>query len=356
MLNNVYHLFARHSSFVTDDRFLKWLSRNGSAFWYETEIENGQSQVVVVSHDETSAWAALEKVDSGNDFPKPAVVRSVEVDLTALPSREDAIRAALQASGAPRKQVICAKPIIEFSEKTVRAEWVVELDLGAKAVNYGTESGLHERNRSIERNLRKPHLRPAIADDMATNELHSPYLFASEAEQWTQGPLTVLEKARRIAVNVSRTYRYDGSINLISEFTWADHLVKNRNGRRGICDEYAVVQISYLRSIGIPARLKFLIWQDSSGQGVGHACLEFSNGGYWEHMDGLWNAFQQPQVYRSQGARNLTVMDADYPSDARSTTPAWGQPDRTGDGLLYPYGDFLLNPGYPGNARPGYSY
>jgi hypothetical protein len=49
-------------------------------------------------------------------------------------------------------------------------------------------------------------------------------------------------------------------------------------------------------------------------------------------------------------------MDADAPLDSRSTVPAWGIPDPTGDGKLNPYGDFVITPAYPGNQRPGYSH
>lgn len=72
-------------------------------------------------------------------------------------------------------------------------------------------------------------------------------------------------------------------------------------------------------------------------------------------MDALWSAFDNPGRYRASGAQGLTVMDADFPADSRSTVPAWGVPDPTGDGKLYPYGDFVINPRYPGNQRPGYS-
>ena len=116
-----------------------------------------------------------------------------------------------------------------------------------------------------------------------------------------------------------------------------------------------MIQISMLRAVGIPARLKFLIWQQG-GKPVGHACLEYRDGNAWWHMDALWNAFHNAQVYRNSGGTNLTVMDADYPVDSRSTVPAWGIPDPTGDGKLHPYRDFVIYPSYPGNSRSGYSY
>ena len=130
----------------------------------------------------------------------------------------------------------------------------------------------------------------------------------------------------------------------------------DQNGRKGVCDEWAIAEISYLRSVSIPARVKWLIWTEPTGEVVGHAVLEYSDGGTWRHMDALWNAFNNPSRYRQSGAKNVTVMDADYPVDSRYSGDAWGVKDVNGDNKLHPYQDFILSPGYPGNARPGYSY
>lgn len=352
MMNNVYHLFARHPRLSEDQDFLAWLKSNGFSYWYDTGYADADSRVVVVSGDETSAWAALEESPSGRAMlesdgdrliPPARLLASVPVDLLALEPREVAIRAALSNAKADRSALAGARPRVAFVDgKIANVDWEIDL-------RYPSEG---ERDPGVERRM----LVAPTADDLADNELHSTWLFRQEAEQWTQGPLTIVEKARRIGAMVAQTYSYDSGIRHISEFTWRDTLVRDQNGRRGICDEYAVVQISYLRSIGIPARMKLLIWQDGAGKGVGHACVEFRDQSGWHHLDGLWNAFQNPGIYRQSGARNLTVMDADYPFDGRSDQPAWGVPDPRGDGLLYPYGDFIIGPAYPGNGRPGYSF
>lgn len=352
MMNNAYHLFARHPRLSEDQDFLAWLKSNGISTWYDTGYADADSRVVVTSADETSAWAALEEspteravIESGGDrlIPPARLLASVPVDLLALPPKEAAIRAALSDAKADRSALACARPRVVFVDgKAAKVDWEIELrDAGEGRHDTGTD----------RRRLAAP-----MADDLADNELHSTWQFRQEAEQWTQGPLTIVEKARRIGAMVARTYAYDSGIRHISEFTWRDTLVRDTNGRRGICDEYAVVQISYLRSIGIPARMKFLIWQDGAGKGVGHACVEFRDQTAWHHLDGLWNTFQNPARYRQSGARNVTVMDADYPLDGRSDQPAWGVPDPRGDGRLYPYGDFIVSPAYPGNGRPGYSF
>ena len=79
-----------------------------------------------------------------------------------------------------------------------------------------------------------------------------------------------------------------------------------------------------LRQAGIRARMKFLIWNDSSGNGVGHACVEFKDGGRWYHMDALWNAYKNLAIYRTSGGTSVTVMDADYTPETVDQTPMLG--------------------------------
>lgn len=168
---------------------------------------------------------------------------------------------------------------------------------------------------------------------------------------------TPKDRAFAIWLGVRQRMVYDGTITHISNFTWSDNLVITQNGWRGICDEWAVVQITLLRALGIPAVMKFLIWQPSGGgDPVGHACVEWSDNGVWRHMDALWDAFDNRARYRSSGAQNVTIMDATYPLDSRYGGLAWGVLDVPGDQKFYPYGDYIINPAYPGNQRPGYSF
>lgn len=364
-MDNVYHLFARHPELARNQEFLLWLKEHGFSYWYDTPPAEGDVKVVVVSRDEASLYAALERLPEGEAaehsfLPEMNLVTVGEADLTRLPPRETVLRNGAAQFGFSRSDVISIRPDVSFEDgRLVLKGWEVQVAGDGRRLHFAGSDDLGEAGEDAlpaATAPRRAQLIPPGADDMADNDLHTLSAFRQEAEAWTQGPLTISEKARRIGEQVSRTYSYDGSINMIADFTWRDTLTRDRNGRRGICDEYAVVQITCLRSIGIPARLKFLAWIDGAGKGVAHACLEFSDNGTWYHMDGLWNAFKDPGRYRQSGARNLTVMDADYPSDSRSDEPAWGTPDIRGDGLLYPYGDFIINPAWPGNQRPGYSY
>lgn len=361
---SIYHLFGRHPETREHTGFLSWLAENGASSWHDNGFASDSPQIVVQSYDGSSIWGFLESRPEFDSFGEmvapPEITMNAVFDQQEAQSKRSIIRAALATEGSDLRSVVAVRPQVDFTMEPAELTWEVELAQGEVVSSFSIDQDLKVQ-KSDERPVKvgaKHQRRPFImADDLASNELHTLWAFRGQAEEWTAGPLSVREKARRIFNEVLRLYRYDDGIPLISEFTWRDTLVRDRNNYRGICDEFAVVQISYLRAIGIPARLKFLIWQDSAGQGVGHGCLEFREGNTWVHMDALWRAFDNSQVYRnSVGARNLTVMDADYPSDSRSDRPAWGKPDPRGDGLLNPYGDFVINPTYPGNSRQGYSF
>jgi hypothetical protein len=115
-----------------------------------------------------------------------------------------------------------------------------------------------------------------------------------------------------------------------------------------------VVAVTYLRALGIPARLKLLSWNDH-GKADAHEALEYFDGATWRHLDSLWG-FNSPGVYRARGMTDVLVMDADQPADSRFTGDSYGAPDVLDDGKLHPYSDLVLTPEYPGSARPGYSH
>lgn len=278
-------------------------------------------------------------------------------------------------------KVHAVRPLVTFAANgTANLTWEIETlsdkdvfsgNVTRKVYHYTKKDGLkHERTEDINLKNQITFAQPSInvmpveADSLAANELHHLVNFQDEAKNATIRATTTEARAYAICNYVGQSYGYDGNIFGILDFTWADILTRDLNGRRGVCDEYAVVQVSMLRSLGIPARLKYLTWQEKnpdtgSIEGVGHAVVEYQDGNLWFHMDGLWGEFHNPGAYRARAkAFNVTVMDADYPLDSRSTAPSpWGMEDPTGDLKINYYGgDFILTPSYPGERRPGYSY
>jgi hypothetical protein len=77
---------------------------------------------------------------------------------------------------------------------------------------------------------------------------------------------------------------------------WSDREIIER-GYRGVCDEHAILLVSYLRAMGIPARY---VWGAELGGG-GHAWAELWDGSSWIHADATWNSYNNPQVYQGGG-------------------------------------------------------
>lgn len=348
-------LRGRHPELVRNEAFASWMREQGVGPWHESRLDNARRRtVVVLARAEDRLFAAQINAEQNE------VLRAAQFDLRPLHETRGDVFGIAARKIAPG-DLIAIRPVVVFADGAKPAfHWEIEAREDSSIETFairGTDL-VPLRSRAFTPLAPAPSSNaaaPPAPDDMADDELHHLAAFRGEASGWVSGATTVQEKAKRIFERVRDTYTYDSTIIHISEFTWADSLTRDRNGRRGICDEWSVVTISYLRSVGIPARLKLLTWTEA-GHPEAHAALEYADGATWRHMDPLWDAFNNPAVYRQKGVTAIAVMDADYPFDARSTRPAWGVPDPTGDGLLYPYGDFILAPAYPGEARAGYSH
>lgn len=368
--SSVVHLIGRHPKLVRNDEFVFWISKHGGEVWHETHrSEQGTVTVVVQSLDRFHLFAALVNFGSGGASLHNAaeVVRTVRFDLsTENSSSKHAAFALMHEIALSSEQLQSIRPVINFGVEPAQLGWEIEVLRGSHVEVYRID-----RDNKIDlfdtrilqplSDLKGVNLTPLLglpSDDwLERNELHHPELFLDEALKWTAGSTTITEKAKRIWLNVSKSYAYVDTIRNIDKFTFADVLIRDRLGRAGVCDEFAVIQVSYLRALGIPAVIKFLTFR-FGGQLTAHACSEFLNDeGRWVHMDSLYaDAFDLPSVYRRCAAKDVKVMDANFPSDTRSSKPAWGVQDPLADLQLNPYTDFILTPCYPGNDRAGYSY
>lgn len=350
-------LKGRHPEVYENGTFRSWLTRNGIARWHEGATDSVRRRMVVIEGaDDSYLFAAQVRLSAG---PRDELDRTQAIDTKGTLNERSKVVAAAKAFDRlqPTRQLHSLRPVITFTSKGYTLRWEAEFLTGSTLARYEVQlpKSLKLMRQRIVRKA-APSANPAIPppEELADNELHHLDAFRAEALAWTSGTTSVQEQAQRIYEQVRRTYSYDGTIVNIEEFTWSDLLTRDLNGRRGVCDEYAVVAVTYLRALGVPARLKFLVWKDN-GKEVAHAALEYRDGATWKHLDALWG-FNDPGVYRKSGGVDVTVIDADYPLDARSTLPSWGIPDPTGDGRLNPYEDYVLSPKYPGEKRPGYSW
>jgi hypothetical protein len=373
--NNAFHLIGRYPQIARDNDFQAWLLKNGAEVWHETSVsENGYKTVIIQSLDRLHLFAVLIKHDDSQieqGLITDEVARKEEFDLLDVGLTAETALLAYKAntgktpyrSTGKTPHIQALRPVIDLLQASPSVEWEIEIVENDTLENYNVKaadtvllvSTVQQAKVEKPKITASPIPIPLTSDWLEENDLHNLSLMRPQAEQWTTGRNTVSEKAFFIFLNVKNKMVYDGNITNISEFTWADGLITSLLSWKGICDEWAVVQISLLRSLGIPSVMKFLTFT-YNGAATAHACLEFLDNGRWVHMDALWNGFDDPSVYRKNGCTDVLVMDANSPRDDRSTEPAWGVPDPTGDGKLYAYGDFIIYPPYPGNSRAGYSY
>jgi hypothetical protein len=111
----------------------------------------------------------------------------------------------------------------------------------------------------------------------------------------------------------------------------------------GACDEFAVLAVTALRAVGIPAQLKLLWWKVGKNQ-FAHAAVEFRNAdGRWVPMDPTYDRFDEADAYRRKDkVKDVMVVDAKFPDDEVSAALFHKLPDPDGDGILHPYLDFTI--------------
>ncbi len=136
--------------------------------------------------------------------------------------------------------------------------------------------------------------------------------------------------------------------------SWA---VRDYYDRTGVCDELAMVLVSFLRAREIPARMVVLRYYPPLTAAVqseaSHAIVEYQDeDGLWYHADPSFTLFEQPEYYRiSMEWRNIRWTTWGEPNDDRyigtgTTDASW---------LLTPWYDFTVYPSINGEVRDGYS-
>jgi hypothetical protein len=361
--NSIVHIAGRHPALARHPDFQNWLNKHGAGIWHESpESDEGTRFVLVQSSDHLYLFAALLKPTGEGEGRgrTEEVIRSVEFDLLAegFPAAY-AILALGAETGYSSQNIQSIRPAVDLLRDPMRVRWEIEV-INERRVELFVVESPSEIKRSGEREykplspLRARPPRFPTAEWLGENDCHHPSRWRSLARQWAGDTESVPGQAYHIWHNVARKMTYDGSIRNVGTFTWSDNWIIERLGWRGICNEWAVLQVTLLRALDIPAAIKYLSFL-YEGMEVGHACVEWSDNGTWRHMDALWGAFDNRVIYRLNGASNVTVMDADFFRDERFPS-LWGMPEKNGNGQFHPYIDFIIRPAYPGNQRPGYTF
>ena len=168
----------------------------------------------------------------------------------------------------------------------------------------------------------------AIIQEAATagDNTNSPYDTASKLNGYVHGMMTYTSSDPYLLYAASDLY------------------IKN-HGNQGVCDEFATMDVSFSRSLGIPSRFLGITWVNETGYSYGHAILENRIGNAWVHSDPTWNSFNNPQVYKNGNNTHIDLTKYTDADDNRYTG------DPSGDGLLR-YEDMIA---VPFGELPGYN-
>jgi transglutaminase-like putative cysteine protease len=356
-------LEGRHPEVLDRAEYRKWLAFNPVEGWRETPCVDERQQIVVTGRDEDHVLM-IEIVDC-----QRAMRGTVRWIVPTIVTGQDTKAVALQAFREQHvpfagSAELYAQPDVTFDAAGIPTlHWQVIADDGSQRIRVDFQRGVPISTRTFDlpKQFRPPLARtervaPLDAEDLAENGLHHPGAFLIEARQVDDPKKSILERARLINDLVRSKYQYNSSVPHVRDFILSDLITRDKNAREGVCGEFAVVEVSYLRALGIAAHLVFLSWQEHGL--VSHAAVEFQDEhGIWHAMDAL-SAFDEPWAYaRRYGVGDVLATLPSHPDDSRSSTSVNTTPDVLDDGM-FNYnvgGDFLLEPGLEGGTRPVYS-
>jgi hypothetical protein len=342
----------RHPALAAREEFRTWMrSDGGIGAWFETTSPDLNIQVNVPSKDEKTALVA-EVSDIGAEqvvLGKPIVVPLAKF----LAGRPTAMSSAYRQF--PNAKILAVRPRIVLLPQGADVLWQIDEQGDTYKTLIFNKDGLaavlNGGPAGAVPSVPPPEPCNSTRDDSITksNDLHHTKDFP-EATTWVQGVSDINERARIIARKV-RLIPFNYS-DLAHDFTLSD-LVSSRL-HTGMCDEYAVMAVTYLRSLDIPAVIKFLTLEhrDPTKRDTAHACVEYKNGNDWIHLDATAGRINAKGMYRDDpDIRDVRVEDVNWPDDRRFTSSH----DPDGDGILTPDKDLCRKP-LGGERRAGYSF
>ncbi len=125
---------------------------------------------------------------------------------------------------------------------------------------------------------------------------------AGEAvDYWDETMTSAYRTAKKLNSWIHDSFQYTDT-DEFRDLTWGDErIMETYDGKyHGVCDEYAVLFISFARAVNIPAR-QIYIEGFYEGKWQGHAFAEIWEGSKWVHADSTWNIYDFPQIYKLSG-------------------------------------------------------
>jgi len=334
--------------------FQDWISVHGGiSRWHETRTPAGHKVIIETSDDKSIIFFNSQIEGLGSRITTPQFRL-----LDERSGRAETLDRALRQ--ATPDQSVTIRPEVR------RGNVVWEVDLRDKALierfQFERKQGLQPKEILRFTLATSTPVAAPVEEELASDELHHLGDFSNKGSAIQAA--TNLEKARFVYDFVRKFYNYGEVSDEMYKFTFADTLVrfelpaKDGSLGTGLCDELAVVVISYLRALNVRSRMRYL----TSSRSEPHAFVEFEGDDVdpvtqqkkWHHLDVVFG-FDTPQIYCIRHMRNVLVMLAEKPDDSRSTADCYGLPDITGDSKLCPYVDLELTPCPPGGVLLPYS-
>jgi transglutaminase-like putative cysteine protease len=295
--------------------------------WYWTQDTVATQTVVIHNYGSTTASGLVYFVSIEDGFGTPAAYSNL------APGANTTVSIPFMVVGS--QSTVGIKPMGFF------------ITVGPD--NTVTWSGQLELNGIEKYNNDASHLPdPDGGDNLETSDLyHFPfsegYAIISEAATAADNTNSPFETANTLNTYVNDTMHYvDSDTNGL--YAASDLYVINQ-GYEGVCDEYATMDVTFSRSLGIPSRFLGITWVNETGHVFGHGILENRIGGAWVHSDPTWHIFNDPQVYKNGNNTHMNLTKYTDADDNRYSA------DPSGDGLLR-YEDMIA---VPFGELPGYN-
>jgi hypothetical protein len=348
-----------HPEIASYGPYRAWVKVHGLARWAEYDRAPDGKQTVMLQEERKGTAAEKRDVTQAGMFIME-VQGSKALDHREFSSDEvfHSYEAAGKKYGFDQIDTASVMPIVDFESPNPISWRFRTLVPRQKVVTISGDEIIEETVPPVSPPT--PHECSGTDDDgFLDNDLHHPHDLGIVADAVRlAGNGTVHDMAKSLCHAVHNQVKYQALLNC-DLFTDSDFLTRERGF--GICDEMAVLLVTYLRAVGIPARVKFLRWTRKKEQV--HACVEYyvDSEAAWFHLDPTWDKIHQPEVYLKtlvDGGfpKDVRVVDVFWPSDARSSSDIDDDlEDKLNDGRLNPWGDFCYSPTMKGVSRPGYS-
>jgi len=358
------HLAVLHPEVFSHTRFKAW-EKDGRKVtaWREEEISADRKQVVVIQ------GAGPKYASDLLAFQVQLDHKSTVVDVLPFPANIVKLsysKAAKLVHDKLNVEVTGGLPHIDFNA-SVPLGWELRFGGGGTGTVKVRGADIAPPTPPVPEEPHPHDCTPGDGDALSQNQLHHPNDpgFRLEALDLVHGISDPKQRAETLCDYVYSNYKYSVSLDTIA-YTESDELTRLRGW--GACDEKAVILVTFLRAVGIPARLKFLRWirvgETGTSNEYSHASVEYVVDNVVHYLDPTFHLKDQPEYYRTltvdeSRVTAVKVVDADWPDDFRSTDSVGteGLPDTDSqDGRLNPWMDFCYQPPNGGDERPRYSF